>query len=71
MQPALLERQVAELLVPRAGEPVGELALAPSTFTTNRPEPATAAAVRTELLMQASIIGGSADSEVTELAVMP
>ena len=40
-------------------------------FTTNRPEPATAVAVRTALLMQASIIGGSADNDVTELAVIP
>src|SRR5688572_29267035 len=40
-------------------------------FTTNRRDSATAAAVRTVLLMQASIIGGSADREVTELAVIP
>jgi hypothetical protein len=53
----------AELVTAGGGELPGELARVRAS--------ATASAVGTALLMQASIIGGSTESEVTELAVMP
>ena len=43
----------------------------PSTLTAKRPARETACVVGVARFRQASIIGGSSDKEVTELAVMP